>query len=275
VPGIRSVGADSLKQFGHCQVGGTSGSAGGMQAENTFVCTRGGNSRNALKSDGLVFTSGFIFSTSMRAAIDSTELSLDYLIARSGFIGRLILNLYRFMREGEEACLPADCGVKSLWLRRQRLRRFLAVSGISRLVDILYTYWIGGSLTRSDQLTFARLHGLEGRAHILTLGNALGCGIPCGLGYLVLGHGFDFLAGLNSYAELVSLLAKHTSVGIGLVSLLVDAFRAIDALWHRRCWAPFGFLPLLINLPTYLKRFAQAVSAGPVSRARQDTDCRA
>ena len=184
---------------------------------------------------------------------------LDCLIDKSGILGRQILKLYRFVREegGETREAEGRGGVGQMWLRQQTLREILAAVGISWLADILYTYYIGGSLTRRDQLTFAKIHGMEERAFLLTLVNALGCGIPCGLGYLLLGEGFSILARVHSYAELPSFLAQHTSVGIGLVSLTVDLFRAVDSFWHKRCWAPFGFLPLVINLPTYLKRLVQ------------------
>ena len=98
---------------------------------------------------------------------------------------------------------------------------------------------------------------MDGNAYRLTLFNAICCGIPCALGYFVLGEGFSLLKGVHSYAELPSLLAQHTSLGVGLTSLSVDLFRAVDSFWHRRCWAPFGFLPLAINIPTYFKRLFQ------------------
>jgi hypothetical protein len=71
--------------------------------------------------------------------------------------------------------------------------------------------------------------------------------------YFLAGEGFNLLSRLHSYTELPALLASHTSLWIGIVSLAVDMFRAVDSFWNRRCWAPFGMLPFAINLPTYLK----------------------
>ena len=178
--------------------------------------------------------------------------TVDQLIARSGIISRQILKLYRFMREtGSTQVAPHRMG--RLWSREEQIRRFLAAVGISKLADLLYTYYLGGSLTRQDQLTFARIHGMAERAYLLTGVNALACGIPTAMCYFLAGEGFSLLSRLHSYTELPALLASHTSLWIGMVSLAVDLFRAVDSFWHRRCWAPFGMLPFAINLPTYLK----------------------
>jgi len=180
------------------------------------------------------------------------EVTVDQLISRSGIISRQILKLYRFMRESGST-QTASHGMGKLWLRHEKIRRFLSAIGISKLADLLYTYYLGGSLTRQDQLTFARIHGLADRAYLLTGINALACGIPTALTYFLVGEGFSLLSRLHSYTELPALLASHTSLWIGMVSLAVDLFRAVDSFWHRRCWAPFGMLPFAINLPTYLK----------------------
>jgi hypothetical protein len=185
------------------------------------------------------------------------DAMFDYLIARSGIVGRQILKLCRFIHREDHDKFDRATGLEEFWLRQRWLRRLLEVRGVSRLLNVFYTYYIGGSLTRSDQVTFAKLHGMGGNAYRLTLFNAIFCGIPCALGYFVLGEGFSLLKGVHSYAELPSLLAQHTSLGVGLTSLSVDLFRAVDSFWHRRCWAPFGFLPLAINIPTYFKRLFQ------------------
>lgn len=180
------------------------------------------------------------------------DATVDQLIARSGIISRQILKLYRFMREtGSTQVVSNRMG--RLWRREEQIRRFLTAVGISKLADLLYTYYLGGSLTRQDQLTFARIHGMADRAHLLTGVNALACGLPTALCYFLVGEGFSLLSRLHSYTELPALLVSHTSLWIGMISLAVDMFRAVDSFWHRRCWAPFGMLPFAINLPTYLK----------------------
>ena len=180
------------------------------------------------------------------------DATVDQLIARSGIVSRQILKLYRFVRESGSRPIASHTKGK-LWIRQEQIRRLLSAIGISRLADLLYTYYLGGSLTRQDQLTFARIHGMADRAYLLTGVNALACGIPTALCYFLAGEGFGLLSRLHSYTELPALLASHTSLWIGMLSLAVDMFRAVDSFWHRRCWAPLGMLPFAINLPTYLK----------------------
>jgi hypothetical protein len=189
--------------------------------------------------------------------LEFNDHTFDYLIARSGIVGRQILRLCRYISKTEDFKTDPASGLEIFWLRRRRLRRLLGISVINRLLLTFYTYCIGGSLTRSDQITFGRLLGMDGRAYRLTLFNALFFGTPCALGYFLLGEGFSLLKSLHSYAELPSLMAQHTSLGIGLASFAVDLFRAADSFWNRRCWAPFGIFPLLINVPTYFKKLFQ------------------
>ena len=179
----------------------------------------------------------------------------ELLIAKSGFIGRWILQLYRFMR-ADTSCRQPEGGLKGYWLRQQKLRQFLSAVGVSFLADFLYTYYVGGSLTRQDQLTFARLHGSMEHAYRLTAVNALAFGIPTAVFYFVAGEGFHLLSAVHSYTELPALIFGHTVLATGLISLCVDLFRAADALINKRCWAPFGLFPFIINIPTYLNRIA-------------------
>jgi len=199
------------------------------------------------------------------------DVTFDYLIDRSGIIGKRILKLCRFIHKKDEYKFDRTTGFAGFWLRQGWLRRVIKVRTISWLLNVFYTYYIGGSLTRSDQLTFARLHGMDGSAYRLTLFNAIFCGVPCALGYFLLGEGFSLLQGIHSYAQLPSLLAKHTSLGFGFTSFAVDIFRAGDSLWHKRCWAPFGFIPLAINIPTYLKRLFQGSKAGDEEKLKTKT----
>ena len=194
-------------------------------------------------------------------AFENNGLSYDYLISRSGIIGRQILKLCRFINEKDELKFDRPKGPAGFFIRQRWVRSLLGIPTVNLILNAFYTYYVGGSLTRSDQLTFAKLHGIQDKAYRLTLFNSLFCGIPCALGYFLLGEGFQLLSGIHSYAELPSLLAKHTSLGIGLMSFSVDTFRAIDSSINHRCWAPFGFMPIAINLPTYLKRIFQSKSS--------------
>ncbi|MEW5909836.1 MAG: hypothetical protein AB1659_08555 [Thermodesulfobacteriota bacterium] len=183
---------------------------------------------------------------------ENNDLIIDQMISRSGIISRQILKFYRFMRKSGSDDLSLNRDRRES-IHRRRTRRFLSGIGISKLADLLYTYYLGGSLTRQDQITFARLHGMQDRAYLLTGINALACGIPTAATYFLVGEGFEILSRVNSYTELPALLVSHTSLGIGTISLIVDLFRAFDSLTKKRCWAPFGFLPFFINFPTYLK----------------------
>lgn len=182
-----------------------------------------------------------------------TDKSIDYLIARSGIINRQILNLARWLLAKNGSSQVSPRGLTGFWQQRIRHNRLLIIRGLSGFFVLFYTYYIGGSLTRSDQLVFAKLNNMDGKAYRLTLYNAFFCGIPCAMGYFLLGEGFYLLKGIHSLAELPSLIAQRTSLGVGILSLAVDIFRMIDSAWHRRCWAPLGLFPLIINLPSYGK----------------------
>lgn len=182
----------------------------------------------------------------------------------SGYLGRNIIRLYRFMHHSGQ---PHDAGSPARW----KIRRLLDRAGISAFADFLYTYGIGGSLTRHDQLIFARFHAMEDRAYRLTLVNSIFFGIPSAFLYFAAGEGFELLSRLNSVAELPSLVIAHASFGFGVINAMVDLFRIFDSLVHRRCWAPFGAVPLVINFPTYLKTAKRKIS-GQLSESR-DYDC--
>ena len=198
--------------------------------------------------------------------MDLNEKSIDYLISRSGIVGRQILRLARWMLLINEDPEKQPHGLTGFWQQQIRHNRLLIIRALSGFMVAFYTYYIGGSLTRSDQQTFAKLNGLDGNAYRLTLYNAFFCGIPTAISYFLLGEGFSLLKSLHSLAELPSLIAQRTSLAMGMLSLAVDIFRMIDSAWHRRCWAPFGVFPFIINLPTYLKQiWTQTASLGKTS----------
>jgi hypothetical protein len=165
------------------------------------------------------------------------------------------------MRPGDKIYAEKDHKktINSVWSKEHKLRRFLNRLGISRLADLLFTYYVGGSLTRQDQLTFAEIRGIGDRPYLLTLINAVFFGVPMSLSYFLLGEGFELLSGVHSYTELPGLIARHFAFLMGTTSLVIDLFRAVDAAWMKRCWAPFGLMPFVVNAPTYLNRLINRI----------------
>jgi hypothetical protein len=205
----------------------------------------------------------------VRKLCPTPDRELDHLISKSGIIGRQILRFYRFMQAdgGLDRGTDDRRTINSLWPKEQGLRKFLKGIGITRLADLLFTYYIGGSLTRQDQLTFAKIRGIGDRPHLLTLGNAVYCGIPMALFYFLLGEGFHLLSKVHSYTELPAFMARHLALLMGMTSLMVDLFRGVDAVLMKRCWAPFGVLPFVVNMPTYLNRLLEKIKAKPSIRS--------
>lgn len=205
------------------------------------------------------------FTVLMETAVSESALSsyreIDLLISKSGVIGRQILRFYRFMRpeeleNGEKAHRRT---INSIWSKDQALRRLLNRFRLSTLADLLFTYYVGGSLTRQDQLTFAEIRGIGDRPHSLTLINAIFFGIPMSLSYFLLGEGFDILSRLHTYTEVPAFMARHLALLMGTISLIIDLFRAFDSFWMKRCWAPFGIMPFAVNAPTYLNRLLDRI----------------
>jgi hypothetical protein len=190
---------------------------------------------------------------------------LDYLIRNSGLFSRQILKLARRFYHLQ----AAGAG-------RRNSPTMRGIHGLSAAILFVFTYYVGGSLTRSDQHTLARLKGMRsGDAYRLTLFNAIFFGIPCAFNYFLLGEGFRLLSTVNGLVELPALLTKNLLFTIGLISLVVDLFRMTDAAWRRRCWAPFGLMPFVINFPTYLKvvhrRFIRGETLQPPQMHRQES----
>ena len=205
------------------------------------------------------------FAIQAGAAVTESSFSsyreIDLLISKSGIIGRQILRFYRFMRPGEleNEEKTTRRTINSIWSKDQSLRKLLYRFRLSTLADLLFTYYVGGSLTRQDQLTFAEIRGIGDRPHHLTLVNAVFFGIPMSLSYFLLGEGFELLSRLHTYTELPAFLARHLAVLMGTISLTIDLFRALDSLWMKRCWAPFGIMPFVVNGPTYLNRLLERI----------------
>jgi hypothetical protein len=190
---------------------------------------------------------------------------LDYLIRNSGLLSRQILKLARRLY----LLQAAGAG-------RRNSSAMRSIHWLSTAILFVFTYYVGGSLTRSDQHTLARLRGMRsGGAYRLTLFNAIFFGIPCAFNYFLLGEGFRLLSTVNGLVELPALLTKNLLFSIGLISLIVDLFRMTDAAWRHRCWAPFGLMPFVINFPTYLKiahrRYIRGEALQPPQMHRQES----
>ncbi|RJQ71735.1 MAG: hypothetical protein C4519_19435 [Desulfobacteraceae bacterium] len=177
---------------------------------------------------------------------------LDYLINRSGFFGRQILKVARLLYSLQVRLRQPDGGSLGIFGKNHTFLRIMR--GVEALALFLFTYYVGGSLTRRDQHALAQLIGMGAkRAYRLTLYNSLLFGLPTAAVYFLLGEGFQWVGNLHSVAAIPSWVVGNTSRLIGAASLTVDLFRAIDAAWNGRCWAPLGTFPILINLPTYVK----------------------
>ena len=184
-----------------------------------------------------------------------SDPGLEYLIANSGLVGRHILRFGRMLYFFKESIHPSPEKPHARADQSGRMLYLQVAKWIGALIIFLFTYYVGGSLTRSDQLTLARMNGLGiDRAYQLTLFNALFFGLPCALVYFFMGEGMRWVGDLHSLAAIPAWIGRNTAQLLGLTSLIVDLFRAVDAAWRRRCWAPFGLFPFLINLPTYLKK---------------------
>ena len=85
--------------------------------------------------------------------MNPTLETYDYLIARSGIVGRQILKLARGMLAGNGAAAQQAHGLAGFWQKQIRHNRLIIIRGFSYLVITFYTYYIGGSLTRRDQQT--------------------------------------------------------------------------------------------------------------------------
>jgi hypothetical protein len=182
----------------------------------------------------------------------SKDQGIDYLISRSGFIGRKILKLARFLCRLQERL---EAGKSSPPRGPHRNSFLLKAAGILEKSALLaFIYDVGGSLTRSDQHTLADLTGMGTKqAYRLTLFNALLFGFPTAAIYFILGEGAHWAGDVHSWAAIPSWAVGNASRLMGAASLAVDLFRAGDAAVNRRCRAPFGAFPVLINLPTYVK----------------------
>ena len=173
---------------------------------------------------------------------------LDSLIARSGVINRLIMRLY----------LDIDIlGLDRWYAYIQRLK------GRKRWVN-LYSYWplrilerissvyVGGSLTSAEQETFGRICRI--RAFKLSRWNAIIFGTLTGIFFFTSG---EFTLWLSSYGTIFDTSLGLTSFllySVGVVSISVDLWRAIDSFARQKAHMPFGFFPLAINSTTFLKR---------------------
>ncbi len=173
---------------------------------------------------------------------------LDSLIARSGVINRVIMRLY----------LDIDIlGLDRWHAYIQRLK------GKKRWVNLL-SYWplriiekfsaiyVGGSLTSAEQETFGRICRV--RAYKLSRWNSIIFGTFTGIIFFTSGEFTSWLSGFQTIFDIPLELTAFLLYSIGVVSVLVDIFRAIDSFARKKAHMPFGFFPFIINSTTFLKR---------------------
>jgi hypothetical protein len=188
----------------------------------------------------------------MPKAALSNPHSLDYLISRSGIVGRQILKAARFLYRMQVRLDPREGAPPGVLRRKPFL--LIPVRTLEKATLLIFIYYVGGSLTRTDQQTLAGLTGIgEKQAYRLTLFNALLFGLPSAAVYFIVGEGAQWAGELHSLAAIPSWVVGNAARLGGAASLAVDIFRAADAALNRRCRAPFGLFPIAINLPTYAR----------------------
>jgi hypothetical protein len=173
---------------------------------------------------------------------------LDSLIARSGVINRLIMRLY----------LDIDIlGLDRWYAYIQRLKgKKRRVNLLSywplRIIERISAVYVGGSLTKAEQETFGRICRV--RAFKLSRWNAIIFGTLTGIIFFTSG---EFTLWLSSFGTIFDTSLGLTSwllYSMGVVSVSVDLWRAVDSFARQKAHMPFGIFPLAINSTTFLKR---------------------
>ena len=173
---------------------------------------------------------------------------LDSLIARSGVINRLIMRLY----------LDIDIlGLDRWYAYIQRLKgKKRRVNLLSywplRIIERISAVYVGGSLTRAEQETFGRICRI--RAFKLSRWNAITFGSLTGILFFTSGEFTLWLSSFESIFDTSLGLTSWLLYSLGVVSVSVDLWRAIDSFARQKAHMPFGIFPLVINSTTFLTR---------------------
>ena len=176
---------------------------------------------------------------------------LDNLIARSGFINRIIMHLY----------MVVDVRGLDRWylhIRRLRNKGIKDLELVSywtlRVLERLSAIYIGGSLTAAEQRTFGLICRLED--YRLSRYNALIFGSMTGVMYLSSGNFANWLGEITGVFGGTLNLTSLLLYSIGALSVIVDFYRVVDSWLRKKAHMPFGIFPLVINSTTFLKRFS-------------------
>ena len=179
---------------------------------------------------------------------------LDYLISRSGIINRLIMRFYRSIDiQGLERWYAHIQYLKGRrpWAWRLELLSYWPIRAIERMSAV----FIGGSLTAAEQFTFGRICKIKD--YELTRYNSIFYGSLTGIAFFYSGKFSFWLGSFGTFLDMPFDLTALSLYSIGLVSVLVDIFRAIDSFARRKAHMPFGFFPWFINSTTFIKRLME------------------
>jgi hypothetical protein len=198
--------------------------------------------------------SGRLAAKKLSGSENEQQEFLDYLIARSGIINRLIMRFYRSIDiKGLERWYAHIQYLKSRrpWAWRLELLSYWPIRAIERVSAV----FIGGSLTSAEQFTFSRICKISD--YKLTRYNSICYGSLTGAAFFYSGKFSFWLGSFGTFLDMPLDLTAMSLYSVGLVSVLVDIFRAIDSFARRKAHMPFGFFPLFINSTTFIKRLME------------------
>jgi len=179
---------------------------------------------------------------------------LDNLIARSGVINRVIMRFYRNIDirglERWYAHIQRLRG-RRIWRRRLNLLSYWPIRAIERISAV----YIGGSLTAGEQGTFGRICGIAD--YKLSRYNSIFFGSLAGAMFFGSGKFSSWLGSFGTVFDVPLDLTSLLLYSIGLASVLVDLFRAVDSFARKKPHMPLGLFPLIINSTTFLKRLLE------------------
>ena len=179
---------------------------------------------------------------------------LDKLIARSGIINRMIMRFYLNIDirglERWYAHIQRLKG-KRIWRRRLYLLSYWPLRALERSSAVC----IGGSLTAQEQDTFGRICKIAG--YRLSRYNSIIFGTLTGLIFFFSGKFSSWLGSFGTIFDTSMDLTALLLYSLGLASVMVDIFRAVDSYARKKPHMPLGLFPLVINSTTFLKRLVE------------------